>query len=193
MKIILLRLLSVTFVLFGVNACVGPVGPAYGGGYGGGYDGGGYADEGYGPTTTYIVDNDIAYYDNYGHYSSYYRPGYVRYYGRYDRYGHRDPHGYYSRGGHDLRSHSSSGSRSVHHDDHRPNYPSRSSSGSSHQLYTHKSADSNRGAPQGQHTADWYKSRGMSTARLTPVNPGSSRSGSSSHSKKDDDDKKHHH
>jgi len=76
MKIILIRLLSVTFLLLGFSSCVGPVGPAYGGG-GYGYDAGGY---GYGQST-YIVDNDVAYYDNYGHYSSYSRPGYVRYYG----------------------------------------------------------------------------------------------------------------
>jgi len=188
MKIILIRLLSVTFLLLGFSSCVGPVGPAYGGG-GYGYDDGGY---GYGQST-YIVDNDVAYYDNYGHYSSYSRPGYVRYYGHYDSHGRRDPHGYYSRGGHDLRSHSSS---SNHHSSSSSNH---SSSNSRQQLYTHKSADTNRGAPQGQHTQDWYKKNGYGVGRLQPANSSSNRSSNShsnshgsSHSKKDDDDHKKH-
>ncbi len=189
MKIILIRLLSVTFLLLGFSSCVGPVGPAYGGGYDRGY-GGGYSDDGYGPTT-YIVDNDVAYYDSYGHYSSAYRPGYVRYYGHYDSYGRRDPHGYYSRSGHDLRSHSSSGSH-YSSNNHSSNNHS-SSSSHQQQLYTHKSADNNRGAPQGQHTADWYKKNGYSTSRLQPVNSGSSHSSSSHSKKKDDDDHNHHH
>ncbi len=181
MKIILIRLLSITFLLVGMNACVGPVGPAYGGG---GYYDSGYSDGGgYGPT--YIVDNDVAYYDTYGHYSSSYRPGYVRYYGHYDHNGRRDPHGYYSRSGRDLRSHSS-GSSSHH-------VSSSSNHSSSKPLYTHKSSDNNRGAPQGQHTESWYKSRGYGVSKLQPANSShSNNSRSSSHSKKDDDDHKHH-
>ena len=179
MKIILIRLLSITFLLLGMNACVGPVGPAYGGG--------GYYDSGYSDGPTYIVDNDVAYYDTYGHYSSAYRPGYTRYYGRYDRYGHRDSHGYYSRSGHDLRSHSSSSNHSGSHSS-----PSRSTSSS--QLYTHKSSDNNRGAPQGQHSQSWYKSRGYGVSKLLPASSSHSNSShGSSHSKKDDDDHHKHH
>ncbi|MDB6076060.1 MAG: hypothetical protein JWO89_3700 [Verrucomicrobiaceae bacterium] len=182
MKIILIRLLSITFLLVGMNACVGPVGPAYGGG---GYYDSGYSDGGgYGPT--YIVDNDVAYYDTYGHYSSYSRPGYSRYYGRYDHNGHRDSHGYYSRGGRDLRSHSSS---SNHYGSHSS--PSHSTS-SSHQLYTHKSADNNRGAPQGQHTESWYKSRGYGASRLQPASTSNNTSRSNSHTSKKNDDDDHH-
>ena len=193
MKIILLRLLSVTFLLLGMNACVGPVGPGYGGYPPGGGYGGGY---GYSGGPTYYEDEEMGYYDNYGHYSAVYLPGYVRCYPRYDRYGHWDRNGTYDRHGRDVRTRSSSSSRVVHHDNDRDDHHHTSSSSSSgHQLYTHDSAGSNRGAPQGEHTKDWYRDHGYSTARLAPVSPGhtSSSPHSSSKKKDDDDDKKKHH
>lgn len=192
MKTILLRLSSVAFLAFGLNACVGPAVPVYGPAAGGPAYESGYA-ESYGPE--YDGDQEVAYYDSYGHYSPVFMPGYVAVYARYDRYGHRDRYGYYDRHGHDVHSHSTTVRRDWHPQHHASS--SRSSSGhtssshSSQQLYTHSSAGSNRGAPQGEHTKSWYQQRGYSTARLTPANQSSNKS-SSSKKKKDDDDHHHH-
>src|SRR3569623_559800 len=143
MKTILLRLSSVAFALFGLNACVGPAVPVYGPAGGPVYESG--YSESYGPE--YDGEQEVAYYDNYGHYSPVFMPGYVAVYARYDRYGHRDRYGWYDRHGHDIHTRSTT----VRHDWHPQHHVSSSHSSSGHttsshssqQLYTHTSSGSN--------------------------------------------------
>ena len=211
MKTFLCRLLPLGLVVLALNSCVGPMPGPYGGGYGGG----GYAPApSYGPS--YASDYDAPDYrdDDFYYYEGgprpYYLGGYSSVYVGYS---------YYHGGGlcpvcHHSPCHGHSGRPSSFHVAHRSNdnhhYTSssvrpssspffRGSSSSSHTsssptLYRHLSADNNRGAPQGEHSKDWYKDHGYSTSRLVPANGPSSSHSSSHHSssKKDDDDKHHH-
>ena len=199
MKTFLCRVLPLGLALLALNSCVGPMpmdgqyssGPSYGPSYASDYD------------TPYYNDSDFYYYE--GGPRPYYMGGYTSvivgnsYYrgrGSCPICHHSPCYGHNGRASSFRSSHHDYG-----HDDHRyvssshssgPFYRSSSPSPSSggHTLYRHESAGNNRGAPQGEHSKDWYKDHGYSTSRLVPVQSSSS-SHSSSGKKKDDDD--HHH
>lgn len=208
MKTFLCRLLPLGLVVLALNSCVGPVPGTYGGGYGGG---------GYAPAPSYgsgysdydapdYRDEDFYYYE--GGPRPYYLGGYSSVYVGYSYYRgrglcpvcHHSPcHGHSGRPSsfhvahrdYDSHHYTSSSSHSSG-PFYRPSSSSSSHSSSGPTLYRHLSSDNNRGAPQGEHTKEWFQEHGYSTSRLTPAN-GSSNSKSHSSSKKDDDDKHHRH
>jgi len=212
MKTLILRLFPLALVCLGLNSCVGPIDGPYGGGYSSGsapYYGSSYSS-GYAPS--YYSDDDFYYYD--GGARPYYGGGYASYSVGYSYYRgssicpichHRPCSGHHGRPSsfrvahndhdHDRDDHRSSSSSHSSSSFFRPGSSSSSHYSSGPTLFQHKSADNNRGAPQGAHTKDWYQDRGYSTSRLTPVtgSASSSHHSSSSNHKKDDDDKHHKH